>query len=392
MQENVIHQFSRKLLQKSVFPHLKEYVLWRQGKKKIRSERFAPISINLDLTTGCNFDCAHCIDKAVVNTGKIQEFEYVKKLLENWAKAGLKSVIVIGGGEPTLFQRFEDVVRLIKKLGLQFGMASNGTGIKKIKNIAPLLKKKDYIRFSIDAGKNETYQKIHHPRIRFSLEYLLSQVKEIRRDNPDLQMGYSFLIIGDNKKVDGIPLVNNIKEISLAAKLAKDFGFSYLSVKPYIDTDENRRTQFAPKNLKEIKTEIAKAKKLEDKKFKVVESVTLVYLYNKKLGEVLSEKPKICHAQFFRPAVIPHGVYHCSLWRGFDDLKIIDTAKDIDKDYWKKFHKARLRMIDKFDSRKFCKDAQCWYAPMNCWIEELINNPKKLRELKTIEDFDDFFF
>ena len=30
---------------------------------------FAPISINLDLTTACNYACDHCVDLDILNTG-----------------------------------------------------------------------------------------------------------------------------------------------------------------------------------------------------------------------------------------------------------------------------------------------------------------------------------
>jgi len=392
MTENVIHNFSKKLLQESVFPHLKEYLLWRSGKKDLEIEKFAPISINLDLITACNFHCDHCIDGDIIDTGKFLDFEYVKRLIGDWSKNGLKSVILIGGGEPTLYPKFEKTVGFLKGLSLEMGLVSNGTRIDKIENICHLLNKKDWVRLSIDAATNETFEKLHHPKVKITLNEILDKVKKMRQKNPDFQMGYSYLIIGDNKKVNNIPLVNNIKEISLAAKQAKDNGFSYLSLKPFINPEGARETKISAKNLKEIKEEIKKAKKLEDKNFKVVESVNLACFYDSDLKKQFQKQPKTCHAQFFRSVVIPAGIGCCSLWRGYNNTKIIETDREINKDYYEELNQNRIKMINEFNAEKTCGQTLCLYAPINWWIEELIKSPEKFEDLIEIDDFGDYFF
>ena len=67
-----IHDFSAKLCQPDVLPRIKEYVHWLSGPdadKASKMPNFAPVSINLDLTTGCNFACDHCVDKEILNKG-----------------------------------------------------------------------------------------------------------------------------------------------------------------------------------------------------------------------------------------------------------------------------------------------------------------------------------
>jgi hypothetical protein len=65
-----IHDFTAKLRQPSVRAHLESYVRWRKDLARARAAGepdpapppIAPISINLDLTTACNYRCDHCID------------------------------------------------------------------------------------------------------------------------------------------------------------------------------------------------------------------------------------------------------------------------------------------------------------------------------------------
>ena len=386
MDKHQIHKFSKKLLQGPVFPHLEKYL-----KSEVKKENFAPISINLDLTTACNYQCSHCIDKDIINTGEMLDFKYVKTLIENWSKNGLKSVILIGGGEPTLYPYFEEAVRFLKNLSLQIAIVTNGTQNNKIENICQLLDEKDWIRLSLDAGINETFQKLHCPKIKINLEEILQSIKRIRKKNPRVQIGYSFLIIGDDKYVNNLQISNNIKEIVHAAKLAKENGFSYLSVKPFISPGGSHKTQISDKNLQEIKEEIKKAREIEDENFKIIESINLLCFYDNDLKKAMQNQCKICHAQAFRLVVAPAGIFQCSLWRGFDNAKIIDTNQEITDDYYERFHQNRIKMINSFNAKEICKDTNCLYAPFNYSIESYMTHPEKIKELKSIDDFNDYF-
>lgn len=367
MEENIFHRFSAKLLQQSVFPYLKDYLL--SGSLK------APISINLDLTSACTNRCDYCIDERVLNLGKALDFDYIKKTIRQFKKNGLKSVIVIGGGEPTLHPQFEKVIGFLKELALQVGIVSNGAKIEKIEKIALLLRKGDWVRFSLDASREDTFQKLHHSKIGTTLSGILAKTKIIHRMNPDLQLGYSFLIVGDDKYAKGVKLISNIKEISSAAKIAKENGFNYLSLKPLITPDDTRKTEISSKNLREIKREIREAKKFESRNFKVIPSVNLLCFYDKNLGKLMQKQPKTCHIQHFRSVINPDGVFACSSWRGFDQLRV----------------SVNKRAAKKFNAQKTCRPVQCIYAPLNCWIESLIKSPKKIKELKPISDFGDYF-
>jgi len=389
MDKYKIHQFSNKLLQKSVFPHLQHYVKSMSSGKILNGENFAPISINVDLTTGCTFSCPHCIDKEIINTGRVLNLDYIKTLISDWSKNGLKSVILIGGGEPTIYPHFEEVVKFIKKLGLQLGIVSNGTRIDRIKKIVNILGSKDWVRFSIDAGTDESFQKAHNPLVKIKLDDVLSGAKSLRSKNKELQIGYSFLIIGTGKVMNGIKLINNISEISVAAKLAKENGFSYLSVKPYIDPEGTRSTEIDRNDLNKISKEIKEAKKYENEKFKVIESVNLRVFYDDSLKKSMKNQSKICHVQFFRLVVTPDGIFQCSLWRGFDNAKIIDANKAINKEYYKEFNKKRIQILNNFNAKKICSEVKCLYSPFNSWAEKEISGHKD--NIKPKEDFNDYF-
>src|SRR3990167_2003614 len=80
------HDFAAKLRQPSILPQVLDYVAWQRavreavelGKPKPEMPRFAPISINLDITTACNYACPHCIDMDILNSPVKYDFDRLK--------------------------------------------------------------------------------------------------------------------------------------------------------------------------------------------------------------------------------------------------------------------------------------------------------------------------
>ncbi|MBU1726469.1 MAG: radical SAM protein [Candidatus Omnitrophica bacterium] len=388
-----IHNFMRKMVQEDVFNKLVEYIDSRIKAKEGKLpelNRINPVSINIDLTTACNYLCDHCIDLELINNGGMLKVENVKKLVSRWAEGGLKSVIVIGGGEPTVYPYFSEIVSFLKSKGLELGIASNGSRVIRLAEIAPLLNKKDWMRLSLDSGTDVTFKDIHNPKVRVNLDDILSEVSVMRKNYSNFQMGYSFLVISNDHRANNKNLICNIHEIALAAEKAKKNGFSYLSVKPFIATSGSRPTEFSAKQINEIAEQIDEAKKLEDGSFKVIESVNLLSL-SREADKRLSVQPKTCHIQFFRLAVCPDGIFNCTLWRGFDISRICGTKEEIDEGYFAVLRKNLLEIIESFDASNKCSEVSCIYNDFNWFVEDIINNPEKLKTLKKTENFYDYF-
>ena len=117
-----IHGFIKKVFQKDTFNKLIEYISWRkniQNQEDTNVPILSPTSINLDLTTNCTYSCTHCIDFKVKERKAFLSFDCLKKLIDYWYARDLKSVIIIGGGEPLIHPDFEDIVAYLKSKHLQ---------------------------------------------------------------------------------------------------------------------------------------------------------------------------------------------------------------------------------------------------------------------------------
>jgi hypothetical protein len=438
-----IHGFYNKLRQQSVFDQFIRYVEFQKkirnngeplfsepdelllpGKDKESSPRFdcqstttttiltnkqyigptAPmsiLSINLDITTSCNHQCIFCVDAEIINNEyKVLNSDEVFKTIDILIHNGLRSVILIGGGEPTLHSGFVDIAHYIKSKGLQLGIVSNGTRPQKIRDVVPLMQENDYIRFSIDAGINATYQKIHNPRGKdSSLKDVLCLGKEIKQSNQKISLGYSFVICWEGIISNGKSVPRNIEEIPLAYRNCRDYHFDYLSLKPCLIKEPQNPVETIcddkPGNdlvqvCRDIRKQIRIVENNIDENIPIIQSINLRGMLNGNLNS-LRVQPRICHAGFFRQVITPHGIYHCPAYRGSDMAFISDSSGYTSQESANRSYIATTGLLMRFDASKGCKDVACFYNALNHSIQQLIDGNENLNEVESIPDGDFFF-
>ncbi|MGD2272698.1 MAG: radical SAM protein [Desulfobacterales bacterium] len=396
------HDFSAKLRQASVIDRLKVYIQWRRDQGKTNKEnplpKFGPLSINLDLTSACNFACPHCVDSGIINTGEHLDLDTVKASLDTLQSQGLLSVILLGGGEPTLHKNFEEIVRYIKGKDLQLGIVTNGTRLGRVEKVSDVLTHKDWLRISIDAACQETFFQSHRPKSGVNLYDILSGAREIKSINPQLSLGYSFVIVWEGIAAGEHQLYPNISEIPQAVQLAREFGFDYISFKPCLLRLEvnQKESLFDPpdierekKVINDIKLDLAKAKEVAQGQIKILESINLRALLEGKVHE-LKKQPEICHMQFFRTVLSPAGLFHCPAFRGNEKAKISDQRGYLAGAPLQSTLQNLTRSITGFDAAKECCVIACFYHHVNWWIEDFIHSDREVEALETISD-QDFF-
>ena len=96
--------------------------------------------------------------------------------------------------------------------------------------------------------------------------------------------------------------------------------------------------------------------------------------------------------QFFRQILSPFGVFNCPVYRNVSQATIGDKNAYSDEKLSANTTFNTLKLIDKFNATKECKDVTCLYNHANWFIEDLIKNPHKLDELEAKEDRKDYYF
>ncbi len=404
-----IHDFANKLTQPGARDALQRYVDWQIAQRNAEDvdaveldpslvPDFVPISINLDLTTACNYQCDHCVDLDILNTGIRYDHEKLLSSLELMTQRGLKSVIVIGGGEPTLYPKFGETIRFMKSLGLQVAIVSNGTGNLKIAEVADCMDKNDWVRLSLDSGADETFQVMHNPRKAFSLYDICGAVPKIREANPDVTVGFSYIVTWRGANINDRDIVENLHEIALATRLARDSKFSYISFKPFLTRDEINNAEvigIGEQSHKEaivaaIQQQVDEAVQLETDDFKVHRSTGLKALLEGQIQK-LEKQPQQCHMQFFRQVLSPLGLYNCPVYRNQEHGKLGDKNAVSDVQAYDATRGVAANLIRDFNATTNCEKVTCLYNDVNWWIEGLIQNPDALANLSDNVSDPDYF-
>lgn len=402
---HAIHDFAAKLKQPSVAHQVEAYVRWRRaviqararGEPEPEPPPFAPISINLDLTTACNYRCAHCIDWDILNSAHKHREEELRRSLEIMAGRGLRSVILIGGGEPTLYPGFAHFVRFLKELDLQVSIVSNGSRGDRLVAAAEHMGEQDWIRLSLDAGSNELFVAMHKPvDPKCDLDSVCEWVPRIEAANPRVRRGFSYIIVWGGASREGEELHENIDEIVMAAERAKRYRFDYIAYKPILERREDGSEVMDPETttapladvVKRIRAAVDEAKRLEDDGFSVYESINLRVLEQGNWKDFTSQ-PRTCHMQALRQVLTPTGLYNCPAHRGVAKARIAERSAYRDDGEAAATGHRLGAILDRFDASRECREVTCLYNGVNWWLEKMIEDPRGDFELGP--EREDFF-
>ncbi len=401
--KNKEHDFSMKLRQSSVIRGLRNYVDWLRkingGKNPPPVFNMSPVSINLDLTTACNFSCPHCVDSEITNTGGYLDPDVVKSTLKTLKSHGLLSVILLGGGEPTLYREFEEIVRYIKSLDLQLGIVTNGSKLSRVLSVADVLQPHDWVRLSLDAASQDTFNKLHRPRTPTLLTDILETANKLKKLNPKVSLGYSFVIMWEGLTYNGNDLAPNLHEMADAVGLAAKYEFDYISFKPclirvpevrketLLDSVDDERAQGI---IKAVAKHLETAKNAAGGGVKVLESVNLIAMLTHQV-QALKNQPKTCHMQVFNSVVTPMGIFHCPAFRGVDAARIGAFDGYAGEEKFQRTAKGLTNSIISFDASKECDRIACFYNHVNWWIEDFIRSDRRVEDIEEAQD-DNFFF
>jgi pyruvate-formate lyase-activating enzyme len=385
-----IHDYTRKLRQPGILPEVVPAARARAGGRAgsfldalapTLAEVGGPLSINLDLTVACNYTCTHCIDLEMLNTRHRYRWEDVLDSLVVMTLAGLRSVILIGGGEPTLHPQFRETVAAIKQLGLGCAIVSNGSNNLRIAEVAPFLEAGDWVRLSLDAGTDETFAAMHNPASRrVHLKGICETAEKVREANPEVSLGFSYIVSWPGAEVMGRPILENVDEMAPAAELAKRHRFDYISFKPILSRDYGgAETIHLPSGdgsggrtpFERIREQLARAKELEDDGYRVFESVNLLALEDDAELEQSRRQPRVCRMHLLRQVLTAVGVFGCPVYRNNPKDKVEGALAYRSVDDFLVTRRRAYELMESFDASHECRNVTCLYNSTNWWLEDL---------------------
>lgn len=148
------------------------------------------LSLGIDIVPFkvCTLDCVYCqLGKTPMTTIERKEYIPIELVLDELKKAladGLKAdyITVAGSGEPTLNSRLGELIEGIKKHSdIPVAILTNGTLLYREDVRADCIKA-DVVMPSLDAGDEQTFQKINRPNDIISIEKLISGLCKFRKE------------------------------------------------------------------------------------------------------------------------------------------------------------------------------------------------------------------
>ena len=164
--------------------------------KILNGEIPSPVSCEIDPSDYCNDDCVWCMFKGKHHRKNLSR-EVLMQTIEELADEKVKSITFTGGGEPLMNPYTPEAIELAVKKGVEVGLVTNGGRLNNIYGLK-------FLRVSIDAGKDETYYKLHRPKNKNKKELtkILKSTEEFKKRNPQTVVGLAYLI--DERNVDEI--------------------------------------------------------------------------------------------------------------------------------------------------------------------------------------------
>jgi len=234
-------------------------------KKFAKGEEVFPIHVRIGITSSCNMRCNFCNFHSPNELSFYDCFNYNDKLstedtiafLKVFAEKGGKAVTFCGSGECTTHPGYAEICRAANKMGLKIGLITNGTMLHNEDIARCIAETHTWVRIGMNSGTPESFNKITHykPEGFMQIFRSIAFMKE-NAVEPDFRIGVNFVVT-----------LENYKEMTLAAELARDAKAHYIRFEPEFytalghDTIEDRE--------EEIEVLLLEAKNVESEDFEV---------------------------------------------------------------------------------------------------------------------------
>ena len=262
-----------------------------------------PVHFTIGLTSYCNHRCLFCYgDYETSNPNKnfsIQK-DVLLTILKEAFECGLKSVSLVGTGEPLLHKNSAEIIEGIKSIGIEVAVYTNGVMVKG--DIAEaILDCCTWVRVSCNAADVNEHNHIHQCKNDFkniidNFRNLISKKKKRGAQFPTI--GCQFAAFQDN-----------YLSMYDAAKLWKSVGIDYFAIKPVYKHPKNT-------NQKNNLLDYSKVEQLMEKTLSLQDDSFIVYAKFDQFRDVLStdyaRSYKTCFGHAFSSVILADGkMYLC---------------------------------------------------------------------------------
>jgi len=310
-----------------------------------------PVLVEVDPSNACNHACNFCLSSYIhfdkykgteTFSRALMPREMLMSICEDFVEMGVRAVNWTGGGEPTLNKHLKEAIEYCGKNGIKMGMFTNGTLLDKWDMFDTMVENMSWVRFSIDAGTQKTYDDVRHTHKNDNWGKMiknLSTLTEVNKGKGNLiDIGVGFVISPDT-----------YHEIVDFANFFKNFDLTYCQYKPEIvireDGGQQRELDFWKNKVQPLLDEAREilGDKFQTNYYKLEDLVTD--------RENFGRNYKKCLGSQIQPCVGADGhVYVCTNHRGWKQYSYgcMYDGKSF-KEIWKDMV-SREQVMDKIEN------------------------------------------
>lgn len=342
----------------------------------------APLVVEFDTTEVCNLACPGCISEDLVCNQTSFSRDRLLKIAEEMYAAGVKAVILIGGGEPLAHTSVGDFMQYLGEHDVHIGITTNGTFLDRYMEVIAQYSK--WTRVSMDAATEETFDKLRPAKSgKSEFSHIINNMKELAKIKKGT-LGFSFLI---RTEADGFGIESNIHEIYTAAMLAREIGCDYFEVKPSYSYDGGQPHALVKHDLlkmKEAEEIISHLNELETDTFRIIKAINL----NDSLHcvqQIQDKKYTKCPMAELRTLITPSGVYICPYWRGKEPYRLGDANNTSFSDIWQ--GERRRKVVENTNPIEKCQ-FHCLRHESNIEVLKMVQEGRE--KIETVPEYDRF--
>ncbi len=223
-------------------------------------KHISPIHIDAGIHKACNIRCKYCYGIKQKPSHQFIPEERLLLLVQDAKECGVKSIAIIGDGEPTLNKGLYPCVQLAHDIGLDIAVATNGLLLNggRRGSLETLTKCCTWLRFNISAvGKS--YDTIHGTKEGFKkIDPIIRLAVDIG-NRTGCTIGMQMVCIPEC-----------FDQVVPLAKYAVEVGVDYLVIKQFSNPEEDIPVNFDMDEYEKVKERLKEAEEMSNEKTKII--------------------------------------------------------------------------------------------------------------------------
>lgn len=183
-----------------------------------KGERIAPVHLDVGIAKFCNIDCIFCYGFYQTPEKVYIQREPLLQTMRDAGEIGVRSMGIIGDGEPTCNPHLYEALYEGKKAGVDLALSTNGILLHNEERRKAVLENVTWMRFCLAAGTEEGYKTIHRSdKFNKVIKNIEALVNEKHKGGYKTDIGLQSVFV-PSMMIDEV-----VEEAKLAVKLGVDY-------------------------------------------------------------------------------------------------------------------------------------------------------------------------